>query len=55
VIDSEPTVPKRMEAPWTIPWMLVGTSFNPETLIVPLSFCPDCCHVNVKVPLKAPL
>jgi hypothetical protein len=55
VIDSEPTVPKRIEAPWTVPWILVGTSLNPETMIVPLKSFPDCCHVRLNVPLKAPL
>jgi hypothetical protein len=55
VIDSEPTVPKLMEAPLTVPWMLVGASLNPEILIVPLRFFPDCFHVSMNVPLKAPL
>jgi hypothetical protein len=55
VIDFEPTVPKLMEAPWTVPWMLVGTSPNPEIMIVPVRLSPDCCHVNLNVPLKAPL
>ena len=48
-------LPKRMEVPWTVPWILVGTSLDPETMIVPLRSCPDCCHVSVNVPLKAPL
>jgi hypothetical protein len=55
VIDFEPTVPKLMEAPWTVPWMLVGTPPNPEILIVPVRLGPDCCHVRLNVPLKAPL
>jgi hypothetical protein len=55
VIDFEPTVPKLMEAPLTVPWILVGTSSNPEIMIVPFRSFPDCCHVRLNVPRKAPL
>jgi hypothetical protein len=55
VIDREPTVPKRMEVPCTVPWMLVGTLLNPDTLIVPVRSFPDWSHFRLNVPLKLPL
>src|SRR2546427_12881689 len=42
-----------MAPPCTVPWTLGLPS--DERLIVPLRFDPDCCHVRVNVPVKAPL
>gem|GEM_PF-3590201 len=53
VIAAEPTVPNWMAPPCTVPWTLGLPSV--ERLIVPLRFDPDCCHVRVNVPVKAPL
>ena len=55
VTDSEPTVPKVITVPCTVPLMLVGASLNPEMVIMPLKSCPDCCQVNLNVPLNEPL
>jgi len=54
VIDFEPTVPKLMEEPLTVPLRLVATFPNPEILIVPFKVFPVSCQLSVKVPLKVP-
>ena len=51
---SEPTVPKRIEPPFTLPWMS-GVPGGLESLIVPFSFDPDCVHFSVNEPWKVPL
>lgn len=48
------TVPKWMELPWTWPSMFVGTSPNPEILMVPARLEPVSVQVRLKVPLKLP-
>jgi hypothetical protein len=41
VIAAEPTVPKRMELPCTVPLMLVLAFGVAESLIVPVNRDPD--------------
>jgi hypothetical protein len=49
VMAAEPTVPKLMAPPCTVPVML-SVWGGAESLIVPLRFDPDCCQVSVNVP-----
>lgn len=55
VSDCEPTVPKLIVPPFTVPLIGVGELPSEEILIVPLRFDPDCCHVSSNVPLNVPL
>jgi hypothetical protein len=50
----EPTVPKLIVLPLTVPWMAVVVCGS-EILIVPLRLDPDCCQVRLNVPWKDPL
>lgn len=53
VIAEEPTVPKLIVLPATTPliWRVPGVV---ESMMVPVSVEPDCVHVSVNVPWKAP-
>ena len=53
MIAAEPTVPKVIELPRTLP---VNGTFerSVESLIVPFNFEPDCVHWTVNVPWKVP-
>jgi hypothetical protein len=53
VIACEPTVPKLIVSPFTVP--LISRLPDPEdSLIVPLRFDPDCCQSRTNVPWKVP-
>ena len=54
-IACDPTVPKVILLPCTVPVTLVVPLPSDETRILPLSFEPACCHVSEKVPLNAPV
>ena len=54
VMSVDPTVPKLIVLPATVP--LIGmVPLNDESVIVPLSFDPDCVQFSVNVPVNAPL
>jgi hypothetical protein len=55
VIAVEPTVPKLIESPCTVPLMGVLELLKDEILMVPLSFEPDCVQVRVNEPWYEPL
>jgi hypothetical protein len=56
VMAAEPTVPKLMAVPCTVPLMpvMLGLEFAFESLIVPLNRGPDCFQCRVNVPWYAP-
>jgi hypothetical protein len=49
VIAAEPTVPKLIVLPVTVPFRL-SVFAGAESVMLPLSFDPDSCHVSWKVP-----
>lgn len=54
MIARDPTVPKRIRSPVTVPLMVVAPG-DVERLIVPVSFDVDCVHLSMNVPVYAPL
>ena len=54
MIADEPTVPKLIVAPLTVPFRLSGAGCV-ESVMVPLRLELACCQLSWKVPVNAPL